>query len=68
MADREVGVIRCYYPLKGYGFIRRAKGKDIFFYRLDARDEEILYDGAHVTFALKNEPKGPRAFEIERTG
>lgn len=72
MADepegRVFGSIRCYYPLKGFGFIRRAKGKDVFFYRSEASGEEILLDGAQVSFFLRNEPKGPRAFEIERVG
>lgn len=66
--ERELGIIRCYYPLKGYGFIRRAKGKDVFFYRLDASNEEILYDDAQVSFLLKNEQKGPRAYDIQRRG
>ena len=65
---RVFGSIRCYYPLKGFGFIRRTKGKDVFFYRSDASGEEILLDGAHVSFVLRDEPKGPRAFEIERVG
>jgi CspA family cold shock protein len=68
MDERHVGVIRCYYPIKGFGFIRREKGKDIFFYRLDAATEEILFDGAHVIFTLRNEAKGPRAVHIERSG
>ncbi|WP_422395482.1 retron Se72 family effector protein [Roseateles hydrophilus] len=68
MDERHTGVIRCYYPIKGFGFIRRPKGKDVFFYRLDAASEDILFDGAHVSFGLRDEPKGPRAIRIERTG
>ncbi|WIT12246.1 retron Se72 family effector protein [Paucibacter sediminis] len=68
LTGRSVGVIRCYYPLKGYGFIRRLKGKDVFFYRSDASGEEMLFDGAQVSFILQEENKGPRAFEIERIG
>lgn len=67
-AVRVFGSIRCYYPLKGFGFIRRPKGKDVFFYRSDASGEEILLDGAQVSFILRDEKKGPRAFEIERVG
>ncbi|WP_089416301.1 retron Se72 family effector protein [Vitreoscilla filiformis] len=66
--SRVSGSIRCYYPLKGFGFIRRSKGKDVFFYRSDASGEEILLDGAQVSFILREEQKGPRAFDIERIG
>lgn len=66
--ERVFGVIRCYYPLKGFGFIRRLKGKDVFFYRNDASGEEILFDGAQVSFVMRTESKGLRAFQIERTG
>jgi CspA family cold shock protein len=65
---KSFGSIRCYYPLKGFGFIRRAKGRDVFFYRSDASGEEILLDGAQVSFILREEEKGPRAFNIERIG
>lgn len=68
LEERSFGIVRCYYPLKGFGFIRRSKGKDVFFYRNDASGEEILFDGAQVSFVLRTEQKGPRAFQIERTG
>lgn len=66
--ERVLGIVRCYYPLKGFGFIRRERGKDVFFYRTDASGEEILLDGARVSFVLRQEGKGPRAYCVERVG
>jgi len=65
---REVGVIKAYLPLKGFGFIRREKGKDVFFLRTDASSEAVLFEGAVVTFSISIEAKGPRARDIERQG
>lgn len=65
---RESGIIKCYYPLKGYGFIQRRRGKDVFFFRTDAASESIIYEGVLVSFVLKVEGKGPRAFNIVRVG
>jgi CspA family cold shock protein len=62
------GVIRSYYPIKGFGFIRRGKGKDVFFFRTQASGEEILYPGTQVKFLIKNGEKGPFALKIERIG
>jgi CspA family cold shock protein len=67
-SDREFGEVKVYYPLKGFGFIQRAHGKDVFFYRTDAASEAILIEGAVVSFTLKVEQKGPRAFAIVRAG
>ncbi|MFP5197138.1 retron Se72 family effector protein [Alcaligenes faecalis] len=64
------GTIKCFFSLKGYGFITREKGKDLFFFYKDLRDEGTIFDGVKVRFKVdKNEDgKGPRAIEIERVG
>lgn len=67
-SNDHFGVIKVYYPLKGFGFIVREKGKDIFFYRTSVTDEAALIEGASVRFQLKNDPKGECAINIERSG
>jgi cold shock protein len=67
-ANREFGFVKCYYPVKGYGFIQRARGRDLFFIRTDATAEAILLEGASVSFLVSQEEKGPRAREIQRIG
>lgn len=66
LIESQYGTIRCYYPTKGFGFIRRGKGKDVFFFRTEASGEEILYPGNQVKFNLNNGERGPFATKIER--
>jgi cold shock protein len=65
---REYGVIKSYLPLKGFGFIRRPKGKDVFFLRTDAPSEGALLEGSAVSFWVSDEERGPRARDIAREG
>lgn len=66
--DYSLGRIKAYYPLKGYGFISREKGRDLFFHRRDAADETSLVEGAPVRFNIEQTEKGPRAIEVARVG
>ncbi|HIF9492019.1 TPA: cold shock domain-containing protein [Photobacterium damselae] len=68
MANHQ-GYITVYEPLKGIGFIRRDRGKDVFLHysNLDCPEESII-PGACVTFELKDTPKGPRAEKIQVIG
>lgn len=67
-SSRYYGVVKCYYLIKGYGFIQREKGKDLFFLRTDARSGAVLVEGASVIFSISDEKNGPRAKDIERVG
>lgn len=63
----ETGVVNAFYPLKGFGFIRREKGKDIFFfYDQIEQDDRLLLVGDIVSFSIQKIPKGLRAFNIKR--
>ena len=62
------GVVNVYYPLKGYGFIRRTTGKDLFFYRDAFTAEELIVEGSLVEFKVEDTEKGPRAVNIARIG
>jgi len=66
--EREFGIIKCYLPMKGYGFIRRNVGRDVFFLRTDAPTEAALIEGATVSFLVHADKKGPRAREVQREG
>lgn len=64
----ERGFVTVYNVFKGYGFIRREKGKDVFFFYDDIIDSQLeLISGDRVEFELKNEPKGPRAYKVKKT-
>jgi cold shock protein len=62
------GTVKAYYPIKGFGFISREKGRDLFFHFRDVKDESDVFEGAKVKFVVQNSEKGPRAVNIERVG
>lgn len=62
------GTVKAYYPFKGFGFITREKGKDVFFYFRDVKDESDVFEGAKVKFVLIAGQKGPCAKQVERVG
>ncbi|OQS30884.1 hypothetical protein B0T40_24350 [Chromobacterium haemolyticum] len=64
----EYGTVKCYFPLKGYGFITREKGKDLFFFFKDLLDEKTIFEGAKVAFSVESTLKGPRAIKVTRVG
>lgn len=66
---REIGVIRAFDPLKGFGFIRREKGKDVFFFYTEiTEDDRLLFVGDIVSFMVEKKPKGPRAVDVKKEG
>jgi CspA family cold shock protein len=62
----EYGIVKCYFPLKGYGFITRRKGRDLFFHRLEVVDESLIIEGSSVRFVVDETPKGHQAKKICR--
>lgn len=62
------GVIKVYYPLKGFGFITREKGRDLFFNRRAIANESQIIEGATVRFKIVSSTKGDCANDIERDG
>lgn len=66
---REFGIIHTYDPFKGFGFIRRTKGKDVFFFYDQFPKGEIEpSEGDRVSFDVEKKPKGPRAINIQKEG
>ena len=49
------GVINIIYLDKGFGFIRRNRGKDIFFLISDLPDNTNIVIGTNVIFDIHNE-------------
>ncbi|UYM15202.1 retron Se72 family effector protein [Endozoicomonas euniceicola] len=59
------GYINTYDPIKGFGFIRREKGKDVFFHYSELKtDEGKIGVGDYVTFSTEKSGKGLRAKEV----
>lgn len=62
------GVIKVYYPLKGFGFITRIKGRDLYFNRRAIANESQIIEGATVRFKIVSSTEGDCAENIERDG
>lgn len=66
---REYGQVKLYNPSKGFGFIRRAKGRDVFFFYQDfVRPDVFLVEGDYVSFEVELSPRGPRARALCKEG
>lgn len=65
----EYGIVKTYDHFKGYGFIQRARGKDVFVFYDDLIDSDIaLTEGMRVGFVVSITPKGPRATQVKILG
>ncbi|UXV19266.1 retron Se72 family effector protein [Pseudomonas fluorescens] len=61
------GFVTTFDAFKGYGFIRRAEGKDVFFFYDDIEDEgHDINVGDRVTFIIERAPKGPKAKSVKK--
>lgn len=66
---KERGIVKVFDPFKGFGFIQRAKGKDVFVMFDDILDDDSTFlEGAHVSFIIEMSPKGPRAKSVKVEG
>lgn len=64
---RYYGVVKTFDSFKGFGFITREKGKDVFFFYSEiTHEDKYLTPGDNVSFELKTMDKGPRAFIIQK--
>ncbi len=64
--EKQLGVVKTFDSFKGFGFITRNKGKDVFFFYEDILEESHLFPGESVSFIVKAEAKGPRAYHIKK--
>ena len=63
MADRESGTVKWFNDAKGFGFIERPNGTDVFVHHSAIQGEGFrsLSDGQQVEFELVQGQKGPAA-------
>jgi CspA family cold shock protein len=72
MGGSEVakGKVKWFNNSKGYGFIAREDGPDVFVHysAIHAEGYKTLDEGMEVEFEIKDGPKGPQAENVVRVG
>ena len=69
MAERETGSVKWFDNAKGFGFIVRESGDDVFVHFSSIRGEgyRSLEEGQQVEFEVVQGQKGPQAQDVVAT-
>jgi CspA family cold shock protein len=65
---KEKGTVKWFNAAKGYGFIQRSSGDDVFvhFSAIQSNGYRSLDEGSEVEFEVKQGPKGLQAENVNR--
>ncbi len=66
MSERETGTVKWFSNAKGYGFISRDMGEDVFVHHTSVQAEgfRTLDEGQRVEFNVEQGPKGLQATNV----
>jgi len=67
MSEKQAGTVKWFNEKKGFGFITRESGPDLFvhFSNITGSGFKTLKDGQAVTFTEATGQKGPQAENVE---
>jgi len=70
MADLETGIVKWFNSAKGFGFIEREEGDDVFVHYSDIEGTgfRTLTQGQRVEFSVTQGEKGPKAQGVNVIG
>jgi len=68
--NRVQGTVKWFNAQKGFGFIQRENGPDVFVHHsaIQSTGSRELVEGARVEFTITTGPQGPQASEVVRLG
>ena len=66
MSERVAGTVKWFNEAKGYGFISREGGDDVFVHHSAIQSEgfRTLAEGQRVEFTIERGPKGLQATDV----
>ena len=66
MSERIIGTVKWFNGTKGYGFIARENGPDVFVHYSEIQGDGFrnLTEGQQVEFVVEQGAKGPQAAEV----
>lgn len=67
---KERGLVKWFNAAKGYGFIQRSTGEDVFVHysAISMNGYRTLDNGVEVEFEVRQGPKGLQAENVMRVG
>jgi CspA family cold shock protein len=69
MSEREIGIVKWFNDQKGFGFITRESGGDVFVHYSAIAEQHgfrSLTEGERVEFSVEQGQKGPAAANVRR--